>query len=173
MEIDDWRNPALGSCLCCYVRRTARAVSAFYDSFLEPGGLTVTQYAILVNIGRASEGIQRTALAEKMGMERTTLTRNLLPLERQGLVKGKKGLDKRARMIAATPKGIRTLQGSYGRWVAAQTEFLDRFGAADAAEWVGLMERAVRAVDDSKPSARRAGRSPLPNSNASGSGRRA
>ena len=148
MRNDDWRNPSLGPCLCSRLRRTARAVSAFYDSFLEPGGLTVSQYAILVNIGRAPDGIQRTALAQKMGMERTTLTRNLSPLERQGWVTGKEGSDKRARMIAVTPKGINKLASSYGRWAAAQKEFLERFGESNAAEWSAQMDQAIRAVED-------------------------
>ena len=81
-----WRNPDLGACACSQLRRTARAASAIYDRYLAPVGLTVTQYAILVNIGRADR-ISRTDLADLMGMERTTLTRNLQPLERQSLIK--------------------------------------------------------------------------------------
>ncbi|MEO8127691.1 MAG: MarR family winged helix-turn-helix transcriptional regulator [Bryobacteraceae bacterium] len=146
MKTEGWKNPVLGPCLCSRLRRTARAVSAFYDSFLEPGGLTVTQYAILVNIAREKSGIQRTALASRMGMERTTLTRNLSPLEREGWITGKAGSDKRARMIAATPKGLRKLGSSYPLWAAAQADFLERFGAASAAEWTSLMDRAVGAV---------------------------
>jgi DNA-binding MarR family transcriptional regulator len=146
MTTEDWRNPALGACLCSHVRRTSRAISAFYDGFLESEGLTVTQYAILVTIARANEGIQRTALAAKLGMERTTLTRNLSPLEREGLIAAKAGTDKRARMIAVTPQGLRKLRRSYGQWLEAQKKFLEGFGPANVAKWKDLMERAIRAT---------------------------
>jgi DNA-binding MarR family transcriptional regulator len=57
------------------MRRATRAVSGLYDEFLAASGITVTQYALLVRIGRA-DGVSRTALADRLGMEPTTLTRN-------------------------------------------------------------------------------------------------
>jgi DNA-binding MarR family transcriptional regulator len=118
-------------------------MSIYYDDFLKTEGLTVTQYAILVNIGRAAEGVKLTDLAEKMGMERTTLTRNLLPLERAGWVGVKAGADKRARLLVATPKGIRKLNSSYAKWAAAQHQFLEAFGPRNVDSFKALMDRAI------------------------------
>ena len=74
-----------GPCACSQLRRTARKLSALYDQTLAPAGITVTQYALLVNVARAGK-ISRTALAAQLGMDRTTLTRNLMPLEKAGFV---------------------------------------------------------------------------------------
>jgi len=76
--------PELGPCACSQVRRTARAISSFYDAALSAADLTITQYAILTNIARAGR-LKLTVLAAKLGMERTTLTRNLRPLMKNKL----------------------------------------------------------------------------------------
>jgi DNA-binding MarR family transcriptional regulator len=122
-----WRNPDLGACACSQLRRTARAASAIYDRYLAPVGLTVTQYAILVNIGRGDR-ISRTDLADLMGMERTTLTRNLQPLERQRLIKTTTGGDRRERLIHLSPGGLERLEAAYPLWAEAQRFFLAEVG---------------------------------------------
>lgn len=81
-------------CVCTQLRRTARLISLVYDEALAPAGVTVTQYALLARIGRTA-GLSRTALAAQLGMERTTLTRNLGPLERAGFVISKPAEDRR------------------------------------------------------------------------------
>ena len=91
-------------CVCSQLRRTARLVSVLYDGALEPAGVTVTQYALLARIGRA-DGLSRTVLAAQVGMDRTTLTRNLVPLERKGLVASKPSKDRRAKMLHLTANG--------------------------------------------------------------------
>jgi DNA-binding MarR family transcriptional regulator len=126
-EEEVWRNPDLGACACSQLRRTARAASAIYDRYLAPIGLTVTQYAILVNIGRADR-ISRTDLADLMGMERTTLTRNLQPLERQSLIKTTTGGDRRERLIHLTPTGLKRLESAYPLWAEAQRFFVAEVG---------------------------------------------
>ena len=68
--------PDLGPCICSQVRKLARKLSSLYDTVLAPEKLTVTQYSLLANIARAGQ-LRHTALAENVGMERTTLTRNL------------------------------------------------------------------------------------------------
>lgn len=73
--------PELGPCVCSQVRRIARKLSSLYDAVLSPEELTITQYSLLANIDRASQ-LSHAVLARKVGMERTTLTRNLRPLIR-------------------------------------------------------------------------------------------
>ncbi len=148
-----WRDPALGSCACLQFRRTSRAVSALYDDFLSSAGLTVTQYALLVSIARA-QGISRTLLAAKLEMDRTTLTRNLRPLERDGFVTQKSGADLRERILGLTASGRKRLDRSFPFWEAAQRAFFSEFGqdrfeilrsllrhAAEVSKTVGLATR--------------------------------
>src|ERR1700719_3573846 len=88
------RTRTLGRCACSQVRRLARKLSSLYDTFLSPEGLTITQYSLLANIGRAGE-LSHSVLAEKIGMDRTTLTRNLRPLIRAKWVAVASGKDRR------------------------------------------------------------------------------
>ena len=81
--------PELGPCTRSQVRRLARKLSSLYDTLLSPERLTITQYSLLANIERAGQ-LSHAVLAEKVWMDRTTLTRNLLmPLVRIDLVQGK------------------------------------------------------------------------------------
>jgi hypothetical protein len=73
--------PTLGPCACSQVRRLARKLSFLYDTRLSPEDLTITQYSLLADIERAGQ-LSHAVLAEKVGMDRTTLTRNLRPLTR-------------------------------------------------------------------------------------------
>ncbi|HJX86773.1 MAG TPA: MarR family winged helix-turn-helix transcriptional regulator, partial [Gemmatimonadales bacterium] len=71
-------------CACFNVRKAARALTAFYDQVMAPTGLRATQGTLLVALARAGD-IPVTRLAGILGMDRTTLTRNLEPLERDRL----------------------------------------------------------------------------------------
>src|SRR5258708_8610442 len=73
--------PKLGPCACSQVRRLSRKLSSLYDTLLSPERLTITQYSLLANIERAGQ-LSHAVLAEKVGMDRTTLTRNLRALTR-------------------------------------------------------------------------------------------
>jgi DNA-binding phage protein len=66
----------LGPCACSEVRRLARKLSSLYDTLLSPEDLTITQYSLLADIERTGQ-LSHAVLAEKVGMDRTTLTRNL------------------------------------------------------------------------------------------------
>src|SRR4051812_44580671 len=76
---------AVNGCTCAKLRRLARRVTQSYDRVLQASGLKVTQYSLLVNL-RENSALSVSALAEKMAMDRTTLTRNLKPLVHAGLV---------------------------------------------------------------------------------------
>jgi DNA-binding MarR family transcriptional regulator len=70
-----WHVPELGPCACSQVRRLARKLSSLYDTLLSPEDLTITQYSLLVNVERAGQ-LSHAVLAEKVGMDRTTLTQS-------------------------------------------------------------------------------------------------
>jgi DNA-binding MarR family transcriptional regulator len=101
-----------GPCVCSQIRRTARRVSSLYDRLLASAGLTITQHALLANIARAGK-MGRSALAVPLGMDRTTLTRNLKPLEAAKLVLPAESEDRRERLLRLSPEGSRKLRQSY------------------------------------------------------------
>src|SRR2546427_2085702 len=78
--------PAAEECNCFAVRAAARHVSQSYDQFLAPTGLRVTQFSILAKLKRKGP-LTINTLAEDMVMDRTTLGRNILPLQRDGLIR--------------------------------------------------------------------------------------
>jgi len=129
-----------GPCACAQLRRAARAVTALYDGCLADSGLTVTQFSLLVNIGRNADGVSRTVLAKKLGMDRTTLTRNLRPLEKQGLIAEQSGEDRRARVLRLSPDGWTRIELAYPAWERAQEQFLERFGQEEFSVLLGLLK---------------------------------
>ena len=92
------------NCVCHRTRMAARTVTRLYDDTLRSVGLRATQLAVLVAVG-GDEVVSITALAKFMGMDRSTLTRNLTPLEREGLIRvGLEGW-RRSRTVEITKKG--------------------------------------------------------------------
>lgn len=145
-----WRESDLGACACSQLRRTARVASNVYDRHLAPVGLTVSQYAALVNIGRADR-CRRTDLARQLGMDRTTLTRNLRPLERRKLIETVAGDDRRERQIQLTAAGLAQLDASYPLWADAQRFVVREIGEQGLAELraaLTLVARALRPAGD-------------------------
>src|SRR5215469_13194657 len=81
MDLSSMRN-----CVCFNLRRVSRAVTQFYDAELRRHGIRPTQTPILTALS-ARSGWSMEELSGFLGLERTTLVRNLRPLEREGLVK--------------------------------------------------------------------------------------
>jgi DNA-binding MarR family transcriptional regulator len=97
------------SCAAINLRKASRVISQFYDSTLEPSGLTSTQFTLLVGIAvRAPVGI--TQLANHLVMDRTTLTRDLQRLEDQKFVEIVAGTDRRSKMVTLTEAGQAALK---------------------------------------------------------------
>lgn len=114
-------------CACFNVRRAARAVTQLYDHALAPSGLRATQLTLLVALSRAGS-IPFTRLAGVLGMDRTTLTRNLVPLERDGLVAQRPGADRRVKLVALTGKGSKALAAAIPLWRQAQEQITAGIG---------------------------------------------
>lgn len=116
-------------CACNQLRRSARAMTQAYDAGMGPQGLKITQMPILVGLGSAGD-LPVTALAEALGLDRTTLTRNLKVLEERGLVCTRPGEDDaRVRMVSMTPTGARELSSALARWAGVQERVEARFGS--------------------------------------------
>ncbi|MGC1560726.1 MAG: MarR family winged helix-turn-helix transcriptional regulator [Bradyrhizobium sp.] len=130
-------------CNCFVVRSAARHVTQLYDQFLAPAGLHVTQFSILAKLKQLGP-MTINALAKEMVMDRTTLGRNVLPLERDGLMRIEaSAADRRAKELHLTKAGEKRLQTGREAWVQAQARFEDRFGAKRAADFRAILHAVV------------------------------
>ena len=109
------------TCLCLHIQRAARAVGRRYDDVLRPMQLTNGQFSLLVSLNRA-EPPSIGGVAALLAMDRTTLTANLKPLERRGLVKvAVDAADRRSRLMSLTSAGRDLLAAAIPLWKRAQT----------------------------------------------------
>jgi DNA-binding MarR family transcriptional regulator len=116
-------------CACDRLRRSARGMTQVYDAGMGSAGLKVTQMPILVALGAGGDQ-PVTALAEVLGLDRTTLTRNLRLLEERGLASTRPHEDDaRVRMVSITPAGAQELSAALARWEQVQARVEERFGA--------------------------------------------
>ena len=144
MSLDSSLKPE--DCNCFVVRSAARHVTQLYDQFLAPVGLHVTQFSILAKLKRLGP-MTINGMAKEMVMDRTTLGRNVLPLERDGLIKIEaSATDGRAKELHLTKAGEKRLLAGREAWEQAQTRFDSRFGAKRAADFRAML-RAVVASD--------------------------
>jgi DNA-binding MarR family transcriptional regulator len=110
------------TCLCLHVQRAARAVARRYDEALRPVGLTNFQFSLLMSLNRP-EPAGMGQVSALLAMDRTTLTANLKPLERRGIVTIAAGpTDKRSRLLALTPAGRSLLAAALPLWETTQAE---------------------------------------------------
>ena len=135
--------PPAQQCNCLALRQAARHVTQFYDQHLAPTGLRTTQFSILAKLKRLGP-MTINALARELVMDRTTLGRTMLPLEREDLISIEDGtVDRRSKELALTKAGAQRLQRAARLWVEAQKEFEQRFGAGRAADLRALLGEVV------------------------------
>jgi DNA-binding MarR family transcriptional regulator len=109
------------TCLCLHLQRAARAVARRFDEALRPLGLTSGQFSLLMSLNRP-EPASIGAVADLLGMDRTTLTANLKPLERRGLVTVTVDeTDRRGRQMTLTPAGRTLLVAAIPLWERTQS----------------------------------------------------
>jgi DNA-binding MarR family transcriptional regulator len=133
-------------CNCLAARQAARHITQFYDQLLAPSGLRTTQFSILAKL-KLLGPITINALAANLVMDRTTLGRNILPLERDGLIAIDKGSrDRRSKELRLTETGAARFQVGVKGWVKAQQQFKAAFGTKRTADLRALLH-AVAATD--------------------------
>ena len=133
-------------CNCLAVRQAARHITQFYDHFLAPSGLRTTQFSILAKLRRLGS-ITINALAAEMVMDRTTLGRNILPLERDGLIAVEQGSrDRRSKELRVTAAGEARFRAGMQGWVQAQRQFEKAFGAKRTTDMRDILH-AVTAIE--------------------------
>ena len=116
-------------CTCFRLRRAARQVSQIYDHELAAAGLSLNEYSILRHAERGGPRLLGE-LADSLGMERTTLTRNLKPLLEAGWLKEVRGEDARQRLISVTASGRKRIASAKPHWLRAQRRIEASYGAA-------------------------------------------
>lgn len=133
------------ACACLAIRKAARAITQFYDRYLQSYGLKPTQYSLLIASYLAGE-VSITDLSHFMVMDRTTLTRNLKPLEKEGLLAVAPGSDRRTRVVTVTRKGVALLKKMAPAWESAQKDLRHRLGGARFDQLLGEMAYAAEAT---------------------------
>lgn len=106
-------------CCCFGLRKVTRAVTQFYDRHLEPADIRATQFTLLIELSSAT-GKTLTEMAEGLVMDRTTLTRNLKPLEKAGFITTVKLADRRSKGYALTDRGRQAIEKGIPLWKKAQ-----------------------------------------------------
>ena len=130
---EGWRNPPLHKCACTQLRKLSRETTSLYSQYLKPSGLTITQYGLLACISQ-KEAMAPSELGMRMGMDRTTVVRNLKPLSKQGYIREVVVSGSRLRPVAVTPKGFGAMETVYPLWQLAQTEMARLLGASQFEE---------------------------------------
>lgn len=136
---------AVSECNCLAIRQAARHVTQLYDQLFAPVGLRATQFAILSRLRRQGP-MTINALAGLLVMDRTTLGRNILPLQRDGLI----GVvaspaDRRRRELRLTDAGLAKHEAALECWSVAQQRFEAAFGGERAAALRVLLRDVVAA----------------------------
>ncbi|AZL67479.1 MULTISPECIES: MarR family winged helix-turn-helix transcriptional regulator [Pseudomonas] len=127
-------------CICTHLRRAARGVSRHYDEALAGFGINVAQFSLLRHVQRLDRP-SITSLAEAMGLERSTLGRNLRVLEAEGLVCLADGDDQRNRLVLLSEAGKARLEAAHPAWQQAQQQLVEQLGEGQRDELVRLLER--------------------------------
>jgi DNA-binding MarR family transcriptional regulator len=143
MKPQDMHDPAdAADCVCFNLRKATRSITHIYDAALRPSGLRATQFTVLNVIQRlAPAGV--TKIADVSVIDRTTLTRSLALLERDGLVRLVPSEDVRERLYVLTNRGERALQRAAPLWDAAQARVIDILGATRVRRLLGDLETVV------------------------------
>jgi DNA-binding MarR family transcriptional regulator len=134
------------ACTCGELRKAARAITLLYDNAFKSSGLLSTQLGVLDAICNA-DSIKISDLAEKQGMDRTTLTRNLSVLERDGYIRISTGNDHRTRIVEITNKGRNAVARAIPLWNDVQRTVKQQMGENSWRELMQNLNHFVRVAD--------------------------
>lgn len=130
-------------CIGTKLRGAARAVTQHYDDALAETGIRSTQFSLLVALAHAPM-MPLSKLAEVLVMDRTTLTRNLAPLLREGLIDEPAGEDRRVRFLALSARGREVLVEALPLWREAQSTLVRALSPRDREDLARILAQTVR-----------------------------
>ncbi|MFL9926206.1 MarR family transcriptional regulator [Herbaspirillum lusitanum] len=133
-------------CSCSPLRRLTRRITVIYDRHLQGDELTITQYSLLASLARLGP-IANIRLAAEMGMDRSTLSRNLKPLIGADWIEmvdmpEDEEMDKRSFGLQLTAAGRKKWQAAKPNWQRAQDEIDRQLGKKMAADLTALIDNA-------------------------------
>jgi DNA-binding MarR family transcriptional regulator len=134
-------------CTCANLRKTTRVVTQAYNDALRPVGLRATQFTVLAKLARKGKA-PLSQLAEALVMDRTTLTRNLKPLERRELIRIESEEDQRVRYISLTDAGKQVFEDALPQWQQVQMQIYSRLGQKRWSGFMGDLSEMVCAIQD-------------------------
>jgi DNA-binding MarR family transcriptional regulator len=137
------------ACTGARLRRLTRRVTAHYERHMRASGLKLSQYSLLAQLSDAPQSL--TALAERMEIDRTTLTRSLQPLLEQGLVGESSGADARQRLFVLTANGARLRTAARKQWRQAQLALEAHLGRDFVANLHTQLEQALARLKPALP----------------------
>ena len=135
-------------CTVYRLRIAARRATRLYDRHLAPTGLGIAQFGLL-QVLQTRNGSTVTNLAIALDLDRTTLTRNLGPLARQGLIDLGPGPDRRSRAVTITHAGKHKVREALPKWRAAQAAVRQTLGTAGVEQLHALLDEAAARLPDS------------------------
>ena len=133
------------SCVCVNLRRAARAVSQIYDEALAPSGIKITQFSLLRAVER-TEPVAISALADELDLDRTTMARNLGPLERDRLVTLAPGSDQRVTEVRLTADGRAAVRKAVPLWEDAQAKVQRQLAAGRIEQLRAIAAESIAAA---------------------------
>jgi DNA-binding MarR family transcriptional regulator len=134
-----------GLCNCLSLRQASRQITAYYDQAMADSGLRITQFSILYKLAKY-DSLTINDLSAEMVMDRTTLARNLKPLEREDYVKVSHGEDRRERIVELTSKGQEKFTEMLPMWRKVQRQFESIFGSERALNLRETLREVVSGV---------------------------
>ena len=137
----------IADCTVFNLRKATRAASQLFVDALRGTGIRGGQFSILAMTLR-HQPVSVKELAENMVMDRTTLTRNLRPLERDGLIQIATGKDRRVREVSLTEEGKAALAAAFPHWREAQTKVIEGLGEGPFRELLDSLRSTVKAVEE-------------------------
>jgi DNA-binding MarR family transcriptional regulator len=135
------------NCTCYRVRKAARALTQFYDEALAGAGATLTKMSVLTELSR-TPNLSVTALGKRLGMDRTTVSRTIKPMLRDGWIASGEALDRRARDLVITDAGTEILTRCNAGWRHAESKMLRSIGLESRTTLFDLLDRVGDAVRD-------------------------
>lgn len=133
-------------CTCFRLRKLARLVSQRYDRELAQVGININQYSILRRASARPRALGE--LARELGMDRTTLSRDVKPLIAAGWVELASGEDARQRMVKVTANGKRLVARAQPIWRQAQDAIEASMGKANIDALHARLDQAAHSLDN-------------------------
>jgi DNA-binding MarR family transcriptional regulator len=136
-------------CTGARLRRLTRRVTAFYEHYMRDSGLKLSQYSLLAQLSENPQSL--TTLADRMEIDRTTLTRSLQPLLEQGWVAESTGTDARQRLFIRSPSGTHARNEARKYWRQAQAALEQHLGGDFVANLHTQLEQALSRLKPALP----------------------